>query len=247
MSANKQVRDLTLVREREREFRLQQVGEALQAWALDWLPAAQGWQPELSVQCTTAQAIELDGGCWQGSTWYSSSFGAQLAPRLINRDGGLPMPESDWAWAAAMAALADLDARLAPTGALASTSSLARFSGEVLVRECSLGLAWVWQESAKGLTPPSDFQAKANVVEPVSAGLRTQAVQVAVGLGAVEIAVSDLMALQLGDVIRFPALLAEPLPVSIGPSGHEGQSGKPPAHAQLGQRQGRVAIKFTAI
>lgn len=256
MSSETIVRDLAPVRSQELAQRERSARDVLKAWAADWLPADAGWQPEVQAVCSTESAIETPtdsgSGAWQGhgkasSAWAGASdlASARLAALMSGRERTSPaLPETDWAWQAAGNALADLHARMLggepTTGAMTANDGgpdLRRLSGVTVVKEASLGLSWAW-----AAVPPETGK-PVTAVQALTDSLKTQRVQVAVGLGEVDITMSDLLALQIGDVIRFPALLKSPVPLSIG-AGEQGA--KQAGQVQLGQQGGHVAVKLSS-
>lgn len=229
------VRDLIPVRGKDLEQCLLTAQVVFKQWVQDWLPADAGWQPDLAASCCTesamdAQALELTSDPY--------AVRSRLADLLVGRERGQALSESDWAVQSAAAALNDLNARMqAQTHRMCVASAdadLRQLSGVVLVRERRLGLAWMWQS-------PATVAAQPGTVDDITRCVQAQRVQLVAGLGEVEIAVSDLLALQTGDVIRFPASLKSPVPLSIRAGDQLKQA---PLSAQLGARQGHVAIKL---
>ncbi len=232
------VRDLIPVRDRDVQQRLQEAAAVVQAWAAQWLPAEAAWQPQLAVGCSTAAPLTDVPPVWAHAC---DAARARLAALLVGRAPGLPLSDDDWASQAAGSALADLHARMsAKAWGLAQEGrapDLRKLSGAIVVTESSLGLHWVWQSSP--VTPPQSGQTAA-----LTDCVKTQQVRLSAGLGEVEIAVADLLALQMGDVIRFPALLKAPVPLALGTDGEMKAS---PLSAQLGEWHGRVAIKLSSV
>ena len=235
--STEQVRDLILVPEALRSQREQAALAVLRDWAAEWIPSDANWQASLQTVCSTELAI--DAGAHEFAQ-ASSAAQARLAAMMIGRERGQALPESDWAWQSAATALDALQARMAALApgfcAAGSQPDLRKLSGIVVVKELGLGLSWAW--STKEPEP-----SKPGHVSAVSACLAQQPVSLAVGLGEVEIAVSDLLALQIGDVIRFPSLLKSPVPLSIGTRGDAKLS---PLSAKLGEHDGHVAIQLAS-
>lgn len=235
MSTTQQVRDLILVRVKDREQCLQAAKDVLKQWAEDWLPANAGWQPDVQVSCCTESGMDdvpadLAHGLPLAKT--------RLAALLVGRERGQPLSEADWALQSAAAALSDLNSRMQSQAKClqvdGSKPDLRKLSGGIVAKEQSLGLVWAWQS-------PAAVAAKPGAIDGVTSSVQKQRVKLAAGLGEVEIAVSDLLALQVGDVIRFPALLKSLVPLSIGAAD---QFTSAPVSAQLGARHGHVAIKL---
>lgn len=244
------VREVHLPREQELLLLEQRVLDVMAAWARDWLPAADLWTPQVSVSMEPAAETSdvpwrafSKGGGLKAQAWASDSdrTKARLAALLVERESTDPLPPSDWAVSAALAALDELNVRLlgSPLSADQAQPDLRAWSGVLLVREESLSLCWAFAPEAYAGDRPTVPAAPA-AIQPLTLGLSRQKVQLSVGLGDVEIAVADLMALQTGDVIRFPALLKGSVPVSIELQGEETQI----AQAQLGQQGGRVAVRL---
>lgn len=229
------VRDLILVRDKDREQCQQTVQAVLKQWAGDWLPADADWQADVQVSCCTESAMVGQVPEW---TLDPLTVRARLAALLVGRERGQALSESDWALQSAAAALSDLDIRMQTQGHCLQVAGvdadLRKLSGVIVAREQTLGLAWAWQSSAAAAGKPG-------AVDDITSCVHAQRVKLVVGLGEVEIAVSDLLALQVGDVIRFPAPLKSPVPLSIGAAD---QLKLAPLSAQLGARHGHVAIKL---
>lgn len=259
MNAAAQVRDLFLVRDAERQQREHEVQEAVKKWAAGWMPASAAWSPKLDVACSTEAALALEAMSWRqhGSAlageasrrWSAQEAGSvqRLAALMAGREGGMPLTEGDWSHQAAQTALQELHTAIlgAVHGAAQATAGrddaqpdVRRLSGAVLVRERSLGLAWVWQPVA---AQPKSVGAAP--LAPLTASLAGQSVRVGVDLGEVEIEVGELLALQAGDVIRFPVGLKGPMPVHVGSTPASARD-RAALHGQLGQVQGHVAIQL---
>ncbi|MGC4061433.1 MAG: FliM/FliN family flagellar motor C-terminal domain-containing protein [Aquabacterium sp.] len=250
-------RDLFLVRDEERQAVQTRVRDALLAWAKEWVPQAATWVPALDVSCATESEIGLPTAAWQArgraasasaGSWAQVGDAARrrLASMLVGRESTSPLADADWAVQAAAAAWDDLNTRLLGTAmeADAAQPDLARLSGAIVVRETSLDVAWVWARSAYAQpagTGANVIKATAGVAA-LTGSLGAQSVPVRAGLGEVDIAMADLLALQVGDVIRFPIALEGLVPLHIG-----AQAGTPPAaQAQLGQMDGHVAVKLVS-
>jgi hypothetical protein len=254
------IRDLYLVRDKDLDQLESKAREALTAWARDWLPGAPKWAPVLEALATNSSALQAPqcmgwhgfarGMAQHATMWAAQSEAtlARLAAQLVGRQSTAPMADADWALQAAATAVDDLHARLLgqPLPADTALPELQALSGAVLLHETSLGLNWIWAASAHAGHKSTGLATAANIstvhLQPISSGLASQAVLLTVGLGEVEIPMADLVALQTGDVIRFPALLKGSVPVAFGPGGAE----IPTAQAQLGQRDGHVAVKLVS-
>jgi flagellar motor switch/type III secretory pathway protein FliN len=240
MSLETNVRDLVPVRSQDLAQLERHARDVLKAWAADWLPVDAAWQPEVRAMCCTESTFDTghETGAWQAHDE------TRVAAMMNGRERTAPaMPEADWTRQAAGHSLADLHVRMLG-GELAADSQgaesgpdLRQLSGVRVVTEASLGLSWAWAAR------PTEPGKPTTEVEALSASLSTQRVQLAVGLGEVDITMSDLLALQIGDVIRFPAMLKLPVPFSVGT---ESRSAKPAGQVQLGQLDGHVAVKLSS-
>lgn len=254
---DQKIRDLFLVREGERQALERKAREVVKAWASEWLPDTTTWAPQLETACATEASLHAPHDNWfaqgaagvhEAQAWSAAVSDAtvpRLAAMLLGRESHTPLSDTDWAMQSAKVALNDLHARMlgAPLTGSASKPDLQRLSGAVMVCERSLGLTWVWSRSAYApMANKATALPPAQATAALTAGLGAQRVQVSAGLGEVEIDMSELMALQMGDVIRFPSKLKGPILVDIGAPGHA----KHAAQAQLGQRDGHVAIKLTS-
>jgi flagellar motor switch protein FliM len=119
---------------------------------------------------------------------------------------------------------------------------LEMLSGVLLVVERRLGLCWAFLPSSSNDANSASAAAKRapERLSTVLSGVTSHRLRLGVGLGDVEIQVSDLLALQPGDVIRFPSQLQGSVPVSVAITGKVTQA----ALAQLGQQDGHLAVKF---
>lgn len=235
--STEQVRDLILVPEGLRLQREQAAVAVLRDWAAEWIPGDANWQASVQSVCATEAAVDAAAHDFAPA---SDAAKARLAALMIGRERGQALPDSDWALQSAAAALESLQTRMAAVApgfaAPGQQPDLRKLSGVIVVKEQSLGLSWAWA------TPVAE-PAKPGSVSAVSSFLAQQGVALAVGLGEVEIAVADLLALQIGDVIRFPSLLKSPVPLSIGTPG---QTKLSPLRAKLGERDGHVAIQLAS-
>lgn len=251
-----EVRDLVLVRDADRQKQEQFVGDTLKAWATAWIPAQAGWKPKLETACSTEQALDagtlnwsahgvagIASGTARGWSSQPADAVARLAALLVERESTAPLADTDWALKAAASALRDLHVRMlgaAANAEITSSPDCRLLGGTVLVRERNLDLAWAWPVPAAASISKASAAAPATLAA-VTQGVASQQVKLSAGLGEVEIELAELLALQIGDVIRFPTLLKGAVPVSIAQSAQTG----PALQAKLGQREGHVALKLT--
>lgn len=177
-----------------------------------------------------------------------------FAKHLVRRTGGTFSHEGDWALTAASAALDDLATRWWPAAEPSSASdgqicledALHPLLGSVLVSVPAWGVHWLippactraWSSATSGVTPKT-----AEPVDALMAVLEPCGVALQLGIGHVDIAVGDLLELHVGDVVRFPALLKDPLPLLA--SKPDGQSDEL-MQGRLGHRDGRLAVQLVS-
>ncbi|MDO9005731.1 MAG: FliM/FliN family flagellar motor C-terminal domain-containing protein [Aquabacterium sp.] len=256
-----EIRDLALVRDNE-------LGLVQQALTSPWRDWAHAWGLDLPVDATLV-ASAVSGGesladpaglTWQAvsttppslAAWVHvpSGWRSKLAAQLVGRSTKSPMPDEDFALAAADRALADLlqrwrQALPEPTASLDAATpeqALSTYSGALLLTEPRSGLLCLLGRSAyRALLP----KAATPVATPATGLLPTLAqhrLPVTLGLGEVEIPMSDLLGLQTGDVIQFPTRLSDDLPLTLAAS----VAPAPALRCQLGQLEGHLAIKVVA-
>jgi Type III flagellar switch regulator (C-ring) FliN C-term len=251
------VRDLHLIRESDKVAIQQRVTTSLKAWWQQWLPS--GADDSLVLEAAAFDQLACDwlhGKCnWRARcqsdaddaiAWSATQDGAieRLASLLLGRESTRALSDKDWAMAAAADALRALDdAILGGCDKKADCPpDLGALSGVLLVLERRLGLCWAFSPEAMSPAGVSKVPPVYKPVEPLLEGVSAQPIQVSVGLGEVDIQVSDLVALQPGDVIRFPSQLQGAVLVSIGAAGQTALA----AQAQLGQQDGHLAVKLLA-
>jgi flagellar motor switch/type III secretory pathway protein FliN len=202
-----------------------------------------GWQPLHSASPSLA--------AW---THVPADWRAKLAAQLIGRSGKASLPEDDFSLAAADRALDDLlqrwrqalpEASAAQGGAYPVQVEQAwlPYAGAVLLTESRSGLmCLLGREAYHPLLPQAKAAAAATVPSGLLRTLAQHRLPVSLGLGEVEIPVSDLLGLQTGDVIQFPIRLSDELPLTLAADA----SPAPALTCQLGQLDGRLAIKVVA-
>lgn len=250
------VRDLRLVSERTRSELLETVRLAWSSWAATCLPSAATWTPTFEVQTVDEIALQPPAGPagdWlahgeptlTGWSQWSERGRQQLAARLVQRAPSAPaLPEGDWALAAADRAWTLLNEQLlGPTAHVADEANAhpdtRPWSGVVFVSEPVLDARWAWRLPA--VAPRSELvPIGRSVIDCVShRSLRLHA-----HLGEVDITLADLLALQVGDVVRFPAGTGQGVPFTLGQG--DPNAGRVAGRAQLGQISGHLALRLSS-
>lgn len=245
-------RDLRLVSDRNRSDLLDTVRKGWSNWAANCLPSATTWTPMFEVQAVAETALPLPAGAsgdWQahgeqaltGWSQWSEQGRQQLAARLVRRAPSAPaLPEGDWALAAADRAWTALSEQLlgpamaAPNVSDASPDTRA-WSGVVFISEPVLDARWVWRLPVRP-TAESGAAIGRSVLDCVNhRSLRLQA-----ELGEVDITLADLLALQVGDVVRFPAKAGQGVPFKLG------DAERVAGHGQLGLIDGHLALRLSS-
>lgn len=247
------VRDLRLVSERTQSDLLDTVRMAWSKWAADCLPASIDWRPAFEMQCVAEAGLTLppgSAGDWQahgaqglvGWSQWSERSRQQLAARLVQRStSAAPLPEGDWALAAADQAWRALNERLLgpaiqEPGDASASPDTRPWSGVVFVSEPVLEARWAWLMPARASTVQPGAPIAHSVLDCVAhRSLRLQA-----ELGEVDITLADLLALQVGDVVRFPASTAQGVPF------HLGEAARVAGRGQLGLVDGHLALRLSS-
>lgn len=250
------VRDLRLVSARVRSELLDTARLAWSDWAAECLPSATTWTPTFEVQHVAETALPLPAGDWQAHGGHASQGALsltgwsqwtergrqQLAARLVQRHASAaPLPEGDWALAAADQAWQALNERMLgpvmPMSDAATASPDTRpWSGVVFVSEPILDARWAWRMPAR----PSSAQPGAPVSRSVLDCVAHRSLRLRAELGEVDIPLSDLLALQVGDVVRFPAGTGQGVPFTLGEAAHVAGRG------QLGLIDGHLAMRLSS-
>lgn len=254
-----EVRDLLLWSPRDLQGMQEALSEDWRDWSSNWLGTRQLDGPLVRSmnECASDLAnmtwvlCDVGGGSsagfWRGHTRAALN---RLACHMVTCGLGTEPSPDDWALSAAHAAIHELERRWGQRLVLPGvdhascslTDTLSPLKGGVIITCPSLGLQWLLPVSAAQtlLKEKRGFNAR-QTLQPIELSqlLPTQRVSVELGLHHVDISVADLTGLRVGDVVRFPSLLKDPLPVGVpGTAGPEAQ-----LQAQLGQHEGRVAIK----
>lgn len=249
------VRDIVLVREVQRTALAGALRAVAEAWAADWGATPPGAEPA----ATDPQGPQRDAANWRpalaGSTaavWthVTEDAASRLAAGLLQRPAGDGrLPAQDWSVAAAREALDDLQrrvaARFAPAApkpyadhAQALSDCLAPQGGGLVIGLYAWDVQWLFApEAHAALAPAPQGAAQLPPLAALTGVLAARKVPAQLGLGEVEVALQDLLALQVGDVVRFAQKLADPLPVTVGAATQETA-----LLAHLGQQQGRLAL-----
>ncbi len=251
------VRDLRLVSERTRSDLLDTAHQAWSTWAAECLPAATSWSPTFEVQGVDEAGLVLASGDWQahgaqslaGWSQWSERGRQQLAARLVQRHASAaPLPEGDWALAAADRAWSLLTEQLlgpvlpAPDASEASPDTRP-WSGVVFISEPVLEARWAWRLPARVPSAQPAAATGRSILDCVGhRSLRLQA-----ELGEVDITLADLLALQAGDVVRFPASTGQGVPFTLGQGDQNAgpATGRVAGRAQLGQIDGHLALRLS--
>lgn len=256
-----EIRDLALVRDTE-------LGLIQQALTAPWRAWAHAWGLDLPVDAALVASAVSSGEALAdhaGLTWQAvsttppglaawvqvpSGWRSKLAAQLVGRSTKSPMPDEDFALTAADRALGDLLQRwrqalpepAGSPGPATPEQAWSAYSGAVLLTEPRSGLRCLLGRAAYlALLPKATVPAT-----PSPAGLLPTLAQhrlpVTLGLGEVEIPMSDLLGLQTGDVIQFPTRLIDDLPLTLSAD----VAPVPALRCQLGQLEGHLAIKVVA-
>lgn len=246
------VRDLRWVSDRQRSEALERAREGWDSWLVECLPQGQGdrWQPAFELNVAADSAVPLPAGPWQahgtsgvgrptGWSQWSERGRQHLASRLLGRaTSAAALPENDWALLAADEAWQRLTAsllgsKLATADADCDAPDNQPWSGVLFITEPSLGACWAWQPA------PAVAPNGAPLQQPLLACLRQRTVKLQAELGDVYINLADLLALQVGDVVRFPATAKAGVPVKL--NAHPRIAG----FAEIGQADGRLALRMS--
>lgn len=247
------VRDLRLVSDRTRSDLLDTVRMAWSRWAANCLPGAATWAPTFDVQHVAETPLPLSSGNWQahgehavaGWSQWSERGRQHLAARLVQRAPSAPcLPDSDWALTAADRAWAALNEQLlgpplhSPDGLDASPDTRP-WSGLVFVSEPVLETRWALRLPALSSLSAA-AQPGAAIGRSVIDCVSHRSLRLQVELGEVDITLADLLALQIGDVVRFPAGHGQGVPFRLG------GTSRIAGHGQLGLIDGHLALRFSS-
>lgn len=236
-------------------------GRGLSSVVLDWLShwgASDLSRPDLGdmVNVRDAQATDFcepwkalhreAKGLW---VMYGSDSEALLRPLLLGMADQAAPPHgsegADWALDVLAMANKDLEERLsahvgrsqAIQGDVFLEDAGQAYAGCVVVAMSSLGFRLL----IDGRWLPRGHHQKAGLstddIVLLSTALGARAVNLALNLGETHITVEELLVLREGDVVRFPALLRDPLPLAVA-----GQASI--LLAQPGAHEGRWAMKL---
>lgn len=246
------VRDLRLVSDRALADLLDTVRLAWSSWAAECLPASTNWSPTFETQVVAEAGLAQPGGT-AGEWWCHGAPGLtgwsqwtdrgrqQLAARLVQRHASaVALPEGDWALAAADRAWQALNERLlGPAMPVRDASDACPdsrpWSGVVFVSEPTLEARWAWRLPARS----SAAQPAAPITRSALDCVAHRSLRLQAHLGEVDITLADLLALQVGDVVRFPATDREGVPFQLGEA--ERFAGR----GQLGLIDGRLALRLS--
>jgi flagellar motor switch/type III secretory pathway protein FliN len=254
------IRDLALPRDAELALVQQALSQPWRQWAEAWgleLPAdATLVVSRANLESTDADA-DLAALDWQAGpssaawTHVPTAWRARLAAELVGRSSKAPLPEGDLSLAVADRALADLRQRwreaLPAQQGQGLQASLAQawlpYSGALVVTDPGSGLRCLLvHEAYRALLPQAKAPATTSAPTGLLSVLARHRLPITLGLGEVEIPVSDLLGLQTGDVIQFPIRLSDELPLTLAADVRPA----PALNCQLGQLEGHLAIKVVA-
>lgn len=268
ISSQAPVRDLVLLSDKALGSIRTQLMNHWQAWATAWcgVPDASVTDEAFDLDVRrVADALEPlpDPSVWRtsgaaSSLWrHAADASVQAFARQLVRRASGPFPgDGDWALGAARAALADLEVRW--TGAVATAKPIAGdvvpladalhpALGGVLASVPALGIHWLLSPALyRAWLPAGDAKAQplpAPIAGKLAEVLKPGALSLELGIGHVDIAVTDLLELRVGDVVRFPTRLDEPLPL-VAPKA-DGQRDEL-MRARLGHREGRLAVQVVS-
>lgn len=246
------VRDLRWVSDRQRSETLERVREGWESWFAECLPQGQGdrWQPAFELNVAAESAVPLRAAPWQahgtsgvglptGWSQWSECGRQHLASRLLGRaTSTAALPEHDWALRAADEAWqrltnALLGPRLVTVAADCDAPDDQPWSGVLFITEPSLGACWAWRPA------PVVARDGAPLQQPMLACLRQRTVKLQAQLGDVDINLGDLLALQVGDVVRFPATGKAGVPFKLN------ANPRIAGFAEIGQADGHLALRMS--
>ncbi len=238
-SSDPVVRDLHLLRASD----LQAIESTWRQAAIEW--ATHWGRPELAQSAWVVRPAE-EHPDWAQSAWQAvpqsghtawfveqPSWRGRLAATLIGRTGSAALPDRDWSLHAAQAATDDLLERLAQlcasasvvpgyVGAGAAGQPVDQFlpmSGAIVISNDRLDIKWLLaREACEPLLPTRQAGAPSPDLSSVLLGVESERMSLKLGLGEIEVALDDLLKLEAGDVVQFPAHLDDPLSLQ-GPAG----------------------------
>lgn len=242
-----EVRDLLLPAQSLRASVSEALTAALGAWRAHWVPdqATAAFvlrDPDASDLAGDVPGWQPDAQAASAALWWQQQADApsRVAGMLLGRDvppeglGG----SGDWALDVAAQALTDLQrrvlqalgcspvdgpgnaGRLYGVDAASAADWLRPYTGALVADMAALGLRCLLTPEACAVFDAR--QAAASSPRPdltaLPALLGSHPVRLSLALGVIDVTVEDLMALREGDVVRFPALLAEPLQAGLEPT-----------------------------
>lgn len=243
------VRDLRLVSASSRARLLDTVRQAWSDWSAGCLPTTSSWVPTFEMRVVAETGLTMPLGDWQvhgtqeviGWSQWTEQGRQQLAARMVQRaTSAAPLSESDWALHAADEAWRALNARLlGPVMATTCENSTRpdgrAWSGVVFIEEPVLGARWAWRLSAHAQAPKPD----ASVGRSVITCLLQRTLHLQAELDEVDITLADLLTLQVGDVVRFPAAANQGVPFTFG------ETSRAAGRGQLGLIDGHLALRLS--
>ena len=243
------VRDLRLVSEHTRSGLLETVRQAWSEWAADCLPASSSWVPTFEMRIVADTGLTMSPGDWQvhgtqdviGWSQWTEQGRQQLAARMVQRaTSAAPLPEGDWALHAADEAWCALNARLlgpvtVAADEVAASPDVRAWSGVAFIEEPVLEARWAWRLPIHAPTSKPGATVGRSVMEC----LLQRTLHLQAELDEVDITLADLLALQVGDVVRFPAGANQGVPFTLG------EASRVVGRGQLGLIDGRLALRLS--
>ena len=276
-----EVRDLLFPAQSLRASVVDTLSAALGAWHAHWAAVQAAallvlQDPEVLQDEGDAAGWQPDAHAASETVWWQQQADAlpRVAGMLLGREVAPEGPgcARDWALDVAVQALADLQQRFLQAlgcdplggpgtvgrlygGEAASAGEWLRpYTGALVVDIAELGLRCLLTPKAYAAVDARQAAA-ASLPRPhltaLPALLGSHPVRLSLALGVIDVTVEDLMALREGDVVRFPALLADPLHAHLepaAPAGATSANGSAPGRAalavDLGQLGDHIAIQL---
>lgn len=240
---NECVRDIHLSTSNELQAIKRRIVQSLLEWSINWGVA------DLELSVVAADAVTSNWAAVSNGIWYQEGDQADqaLARLLSGAPDKVRFPAGDWTLQAAAKALTELNQALtdmAVVGPVPSIDEVQKpLSGAVRLTSAQLGRTWLFsRDVTKELLGAAEVKSHPVALRPVLSTVSREPVQIQLGLGQVEIALSDLQSLQVGDVVRFPTELKRALPLAVSANGQPAIECD--VFAALGQSDGHLTIQI---
>lgn len=240
---NECVRDIHLSTSNEFQAIKRRLVPSLLEWSLNWGVA------DLEISVLAAQGATSNWAAVSNGIWCQEGDQADqaLARLLSGVTDKVRFPAGDWTLQAAAKALTELNQSLADVAVVGSVPSIDEvqkpLSGAVQLTSAQLGRTWLFaRDVVKEWLGATEVKSQHVALRPVLSTVAREPVQIQLGLGQVEIALSDLQSLQIGDVVRFPTELKRALPLAVSTNGQPAIECD--VFAALGQSDGNLAIQI---